>query len=212
MELNNSKNIQKLKGSISGLFFYSSLILPLDQSSWEHISFGKLKANSVVFSKNIEIQVDSSSSFLVYPLKKYKEVSEIIIHGSSVGKIKNSLEDSKLKLGLVVPGDKTLSGVKAWFAKEWIKKVYKLAPKDAGIDRLEMFIATEDKHSLGKSRLHPASDLFHERFIFNLKDKNQFKLQYKFKKKIKTMAVWLSADGDDTKSNFQTIINKIELK
>jgi hypothetical protein len=203
----------KIRGSFKSLFFYASIIIPLDQSSWEHIQFGKIKTNQVSFPKNqISIQVSKSSSFLIHPLKKEAIVSEILITGVTTGIIEKSFEDSVLKLGLVVPGTKRLSGPSSWFAKKWIKEVYKLAHKKKGLDHLEMFVATNDKESIGYKRIHPKSDFFIENFVFEIIKNKEFSLTYKLKTPIQTMALWLSADGDDTQSEFQTIIKSIELK
>jgi hypothetical protein len=204
--------INKIKGSFKSLFFYTSIIIPFDQSSWDHIQFGKIKANNVTHSKkSISIQVNNSSSFLIHALKEEILISQISISGMTTGEINNSLEDSVLKVGLVIPGSKKLTPPKSWFAKKWIKKVYKLAPKGKGLDHLEMFVVTTDKSKIGTSRYHPASDFFKENFVFNAEKNKEFKLTYKLKAPIKTMAIWLSADGDDTKNKFQTTIKSIEL-
>jgi hypothetical protein len=203
----------KIRGSFKSLFFYTSIIIPLDQSAWQHIQFGKIKANLITYPKNqISIQVNKSSSFLVHPLNEEILISEISISGSTSGDIEKSLEDSLLKIGLIVPGSKRLSGPKSWFAKKWIKKVYKLAPKGKGLDHLEMFVATTNKETIGSNRVHPASDFFTENFVFEIKKNKEFKLTHKLKTKVKTMALWLSADGDNTKSKFQTVIKSLELK
>ncbi len=75
-----------------------------------------------------------------------------------------------------------------------------------------MFDGTQESKHIGTSRVHPSSDFFIENFVFRIKKNEDFKLTHKLKTPIKAIAIWLSTDGDDTKSEFQTIIKGIKLK
>lgn len=120
-------------------------------------------------------------------------------------------DDFPMKIGFVLPGVQKLSGIKKWMAPKWIKKVYSLAPRGIGLDYLELFVGVSDPRLLGKKRKHPKSDFFHENFVFDMKNSGGFKLTHKLENSLLPLAVWLSADGDGSKSQFQLKVKKIKL-
>lgn len=99
--------------------------------------------------------------------------------------------------------------MKKFFAPQWVTEVYEFSGKNKGISHIEMFIATFNKDLHAKRKVHPKSDLFMENFVFKLKDQGPSSFEYKLEKPVKTMALWLSADGDGSKESFTTIIKSI---
>jgi hypothetical protein len=197
--------------SIIHPLLYTAFIVPLDPSSWKHIDFGKIKKNEITFENSINIKVDNSSSFLIHKLKAPIVIKSITIEVeiSKLLQINSSADDYPFKLGLVIEGDKKLSGMKKFFAPKWVIEVYKFAKKNKGLDHIEMFIATFNKELYSARREHPKSDLFMENFIFQLTNKGSYKFTHKLDKPITTSALWLSADGDGSKSKFTTKIKSI---
>jgi hypothetical protein len=203
--------MQRFSKSITTPFLYAAIVIPLDTSSWKHIDFGKIKKNEVTFNKNITFNVDNSSSFLIHNLKSPQIIKSITVEidVSKTLDIEADSDDYPFKLGLVIEGDKNLSGMKKFFAPKWIKDVYKFAGNNKGLDHIEMFIATFNKDLQGKKREHQKSDLFIENFVFSLKNKGIQRFTYKLDSPIKATALWLSADGDGSNAKFTTTIKSI---
>ncbi len=197
-------------------------MVPLDQSAvWKHIQFDKIPANIVTFSKVLEIEVNESSSFLVFPLGREREVESFEIKGRYLGGLKlpegseqgyGKADDFGLKFGFILPGKEKLTGVKKWLAPKWVKNVYAMAPKDQGLKHLELFAATSQKNMLGKKRVHPASDFFHEEYAFELPQSGEFTFSKKLDAPLRTLALWLSSDGDNSKSRFKMEITSLKVQ
>ncbi|TNF01355.1 MAG: hypothetical protein EP326_04525 [Deltaproteobacteria bacterium] len=212
------KNVLK---KISTFPLYGAFIVPLDQGAqWKHIQFDKIPANNVSFSKSLILKVDKSSSFLVFPLETEKEVESFEIKGKYSGGLNlpegkeqgyGKADDFAFKFGFILPGEEKLTGVKKWLAPKWVKKVYEMAPKDQGLNHLELFAATTQDKMLGKKRIHPASDFFHEEYSFLLKDSGEFSFEKKINGSLRTLALWLSADGDNSKSSFSIEVTSLKV-
>ena len=199
---------------------YLSMIIPLDLTAWKEIKFDKIKANKVeVVEDSLNIKIENSSSILIYPLQEAKELNKIKISGKLIGNLnftKNqgneNFDDFTLKIGFIVSGDKKLSGLKKLFAPKWIKDLHLLIPKETGLSHLELFVAVKDKKLLNTNRLHPLSDLFHENFIFDLSKEGNFNFESKTKSKFKVVGLWMSSDGDNSKSQYSIQINSLEIE
>jgi hypothetical protein len=207
---------------VSQIPLYGAFLVPLDHSAqWKHINFDKIPANKVTFEKSLSIEVNESSSFLVFPLQKLQKVESFEIKGSYSGGLSlpegkeqgyDKADDFVMKFGFILPGEEQLTGLKKWLAPKWVKKVYAMAPKDQGLDHLELFAITEQEKMIGKKRIHPASDFFHEEYAYLLKDKGEFIFKKKLEKPIETLALWLSSDGDNSKSRFKIKIDEIKVQ
>lgn len=207
---------------VSQIPLYGAFLVPLDQSAqWKHINFDKIPANKITFEKSLSIEVNESSSFLVFPLQKLQKVKSFEIKGSYTGGLSlpegkeqgyGQADDFAMKFGFILPGEEQLTGVKKWLAPKWVKRVYAMAPKDQGLDHLELFAITEQEQMVGKKRIHPASDFFHEEYAYLLKDKGEFTFKKKLEKPIETLALWLSSDGDNSKSRFKIKIDEIKVQ
>lgn len=213
------KEITKI---FSKLPLYGMFIVPLDQQGiWKHIQFDKIASNKIEFSKSLKIEVNKSSSFLVFPLTKKQVVESFEIQGSYSGGLNlpegkeqgyGKADDFAFKFGFILPGKEQLSGVKKWLAPGWVKKVYAMAPKDQGLDHLELFAATQQKMMLGKKRIHPSSDFFHEEYAFELSKSGEFSFSKKLEKPVTALALWLSSDGDNSQSSFKIEIKSLKVK
>ncbi len=191
--------------------------VPLQEQSWVTLAFDKIPANTVSFSRDaLTVKVRSSAGPIVHKLMKTSKVVEIFVKGKVVGakKIETNAfdEDSVLRFGLVAIGKRTLSGPKKWFAANWIKKLFALAPKGIGLDKIFFFNLTNRDNLVGKSRTHPKSDLIVESAFANIGQDGSFAARKRLERPIETSALWLSVDGDDTQSAFDTVISEIKIK
>lgn len=198
--------------------FCAAFVLPLNkESGWNELKFGKIPANQVAFSNDkITVQVDKSAGPLLFKLDQIKNVEAIRVEFEVEGQLagtpaKNFPEDSYLRFGLVATGERTINKLQMLFAPDWVKKLFELSPKGVGLDKIYFFGVSENVEAVGLERLNPKSDLIFEKIVTSLKQSNGV-LEHKLQKSLPTAAIWVSIDGDDSKSNFKTLIKKISLE
>ena len=93
----------------------------------------------------------------------------------------------------------------------WLKTLFDLAPEGDGISEVRFFnLATEASH-VGARRRHPLSDLLFEEVVTVPRADGTFAIDASFDSPQRTLALWLSADGDDTGSTFTVRVKRIAL-
>lgn len=203
-------------------FLFAALVIPTkSMDGWRTENFSHIKSNEVSAShKGILVRVRKSASPLIFPLKATEIVTGLKVSGEFFGLPKFSniaqqgqkgSDDYALRIGLVVPGENRLSGFKKLFASQWVKHLYSQVPSNLGLDHIHFFNITQNPSQVGETRLHSASDLIKEEFIASVEKAGPFKYEYALKYPLKAVAVWISIDGDDTKSNYEVLIAKLEL-
>jgi hypothetical protein len=107
------------------------------------------------------------------------------------------------------------------FAPDWVKRMFALAPKGHGLDKIYFYSITSRNELLGKSRQHPKSKFMHEEYVFlapipagESTDTAATKpvsmsISKKFATPIAAAGIWLSIDGDDSKSKFEIKIKSL---
>lgn len=191
--------------------------ISLDRSSWLVLAYNKIPANKVDFIRNsLSIQVAKSAGPIVYKLKNTEKISGFVVKGTFKGKKELELnefdEDSILRFGLVATGRQTLSGIKRFLAADWVKKLFALASDGTGLDKIYFYNITNRKELLGKSRSHPKSELIYESAFLLLDKEGPFEMAVNLPQPIEIAAIWISVDGDDTQSEFVTMISDIAIK
>lgn len=203
-------------------FLLAAFVLPVNSlDEWKTEKFSKGAGNEVTASEaGLLIKVRSSASPLILPLKEKQVVSsfKVQVRFSDLPKFSDvskqgarGADDFPLRVGFIVPGEKTLTGVKKMFASSWVKHLFSQVPQNTGLDRIEFFNVVQNKALLGTSREHPASDLLRENFIYFVDKPGVVSIEHKLKVPIEAVALWISVDGDDTKSSYDVEIMKIEL-
>jgi hypothetical protein len=200
---------------------FSVVAVSLNPSDWQQLKYSKIAANELE-KKNtaMVVKVEQSASPLIYIFDQPQEVSSIeasgkvdspLVFKDSAKQGEKGQDDFQWRLGLVVAGEKKLGGVKALFAADWIKKLFSLGKSKAeGIDRIQFYnLASQELD--WQTREHPLSDLIQERVVGQLNDAGRFQMNHKLDKPLKVLAIWLSIDGDDTKSNYQVQIDEIKI-
>ncbi len=196
------------------------MAIPLDKKeAWTELAFKKIPINAVSYSSTgTKVVVKNSASPLVYKLDKFYKVSGFEVILKIEGDLKNDPpektfeEDSFFRLGLVVEGKQKLSAVKRLFAPDWVKKLFALAPEGAGLEKIYFYNVGRTSSSLGIKRDHPKTDLMSEEVVaIRSKDVSEIKINYHLQAPVHIAALWISIDGDDSKSSFTTNIEKINL-
>lgn len=211
------------------LIWTAALALPVfaslpvaDSSAWQQLEFNNVPANDLHFSaEGLTITVNQSASPIIYPLVTPRQVARVRVGGHLSGLVNLTqtaqgqprADDFALRLGLVIAGDRTLKPMQRMMAPSWVKTLFALAPADAGagIDRIEFFVASQQRSLLGTQREHPLSDLLVENVVWLLDKPGRFSFSWQLPSAETVIAVWLASDGDDTDSHFRITITEIHL-
>lgn len=204
-------------------YLFAAMVIPTNSlTDWKTEKFSSVPKNQTTASSNgLLIQVKRSAGPIIFPLKSKIKISGFKISGEfqNLPKISNpsqqgekGFDDYPLRLGFVVPGKQKLSGLKKMMAAQWVKDLYEQVKDGDGIDYVHFFNVTQNPQQVGKTRTHPASDLFQEEFFAAVKHSGPFAYDYQFEKPLEAIALWLSIDGDDTKSTFNVLVSSLELK
>lgn len=210
------------KNRFTSSLLVAAMVIPTQSlEGWKHETFSRIPSNQIAVSeKGLLVQVKKSASPLIYKLKSQEEITAIQISGEFISlpqfsdlsrQGKKGADDFALRLGLIVPGEKKLTGVKKLFAPEWVKQLYKQVPEESGLDHIYFFNIIQNSKLLGQTRQHPGSDLIQEEFIAVVNQPGPFVYTHQLKQPMKTLALWISIDGDDTASSFDVLLSKIEL-
>ena len=204
--------------TLRNLTFVGLMIIPLEKSDqWTEVSYKKIPGNRISYLKEgIKINIEKSASPLVFRLPKTVSVQAAHLTLEFQGDLPPAndrwSEDAPFRIGFVAPGQNTLSEFKRWMAPPWVKQLFDLAPKGQGIDKIYFLNLDTQPSHMGQSRAHPHSKLLQEKVVGIIENsKSTYNLNYRWDRPQPTAALWISPDGDDTKSSFSVLIKKIEL-
>jgi hypothetical protein len=194
--------------------------LALEKEKWVVLSYSpssQITPNDVKFiDSKITVKSKSSAGPIVFKLPEAQVLTGFSIKGSWQGlkkvEVSSFDEDSVLRMGLVATGSQTLSWGKRFFAPDWIKKLFALAPAGEGLDKIYFFNLSNRPELIGRKRIHPKSDLISEEISQLSKSEGDFLFDKMLSEPLRTTAIWMSIDSDDSKSEFTTSIQNIELK
>jgi len=197
-------------------------VIPLDRAErWEALTYRKIPANTVAFDEmGLTLTINGSASPLVHGLDAPCRVSRVRVQGIWHGEINvpagavqgaKGVDDFVLKLGLVEAGDQTLNWFQRKWAAPWIRTLFKLAPKGSGVHRIHFLSTTQQPAQLNQSRVHPLSDLLYETRVTLLEAPGAFEMDVTLAEPVEVLALWISADGDDTGSEFTLHLDDITL-
>lgn len=200
-----------------------ALDVPIDDlESWTVLSFDNIEPNEVSANDGaLHIKVRGSASPLIYKFDEPAHITGVTVVASWSGELRipegategdDDADDFVLKLGIVEAGDRRLSWFQRRLAADWIKQLFKLAPKDGGVNRINFLSTTQQQDMLGSSRTHPLSDLLYETRILYLDAPGDFVMTHEFPEPVESLGLWVSVDGDNTGSNFDLRLERITLR
>lgn len=227
-----SKILSSFAAKASSRLAMAMIAVPMGTADgWLELKFSKIKPNVIERSAaGTTVKVDGSASPLIHGFGKITPVNgieaEIEISGNlnQLEGWKSFEEDSYLRIGLVAEGPEKLGTMGSLFAPEWVKRMFALAPKGHGLDKIYFYSVTSRNELIGKSRQHPKSKFMHEEYAFlapipsgptiGSTDTSQIKpvsvsIAKKFASPIPAAGIWLSIDGDDSKSKFEIKIKSL---
>ena len=201
--------------NIKAMIFAAAFAVPLQQmSNWQLLQYNGIAPNQVSFTPaGMTIEVMGSASPIIYPLDEARLVRRIEVTGTltellTLDATKQGLQDNddfSLKIGLVIAGDKTLNSMQKLFSADWLKTLYELAPEGHGVDNIYFLNALQDSTRLGHQRQHPMSELIFENNVWLLDKPGDIAMPL-------VVAIWISIDGDDSRSNYSTLIKSLYLQ
>lgn len=199
--------------SLFSCFALAEIIIPFEKSKWIEINMEKTPPNKVDYKPNsIKVAVNSSASLLIYKFDQVTELSSFEVNLDITGKLNPSPspfeEDSYLRFGFVVLGDHQMGSMGKMFAPKWVLQLFDLAPEGKGLEKVYFYNMVENKSLIGQERVSPLSRHMQEKVISG-RDKV---LKFTRPNAVKTIAIWLNIDGDDTQSKFITDISSIKVK
>ncbi len=201
---------------------FGLLLIPTQSPElWQPEKYSGIPAHVLNFSQDgLLIRVKNSSSPLFYPLPETKKIVGFSVDGEFRGlpqfskltdQGEKGADDFALRVGFVIPGSKTLSGLKRMMAPAWVKNLYGKIPPGQGLDHVQFFNLVQNPALVTRQRVHPMSDLIQEDFVSTIDKPGSFHFNYTLKTPVNAVALWLSTDGDDTKSSFDVLVSKLQL-
>lgn len=191
-----------------------------DPLSWRLLAFDHVPQHSVRFSPaGLEITVHNSAMPLLCPFEQTVRVSSIHVRGRIHGEFQvppekqgqKGYDDYTLRVGLVEPGPNASSARQLKSSPNWVKALAGVMPPGSGLAQVHFFNLAVDRSEIGRKRQHPISKLLEEEVVAVPQLDGSFDFIHAVKRGIDTCALWISTDGDDTKSSFDVIIERIEL-
>lgn len=211
-----------LAGRVAQLAVGATFNLPLDRTNgWQFLNYRKIPSNTFRASPaGLEIGVTNSAAPAVFPLTNQLQVTELRVSGKITGSPKvppgrqgqKGFDDYAVRVGVVESGSRTLNWREKLVAADWVKKLFALAPRGTGINRIHFFNVGIDPKQVGHTRTHPLSDLMAETVVTVPNADGHFAFTNRFARPMNVLAVWIACDGDDTKSSFAVTLRNVELE
>jgi hypothetical protein len=162
--------------------------------------------------------VDRSAGPIVLPLGGPTLVREVHVAGQVTGTLLTTpdrqgeagADDFTLRVGLVEAGSRRPGFLERRFAPAWVRRLFDLAPPGEGVGRIRFFNLGLHASQIGWQRTHPLSDLLFEHIVAAPGEDGVFAFSARAPE-APVLAVWLSADGDDTRSTFSVRIDRLDL-
>lgn len=210
------------RSRVSKVVLAAVVAIPLQSGqSWQVLKYRSISPNQLEFSPaGLAIKVEKSASPVIYPLTPARRIKSVRVMGKVKGALQlpvnqeqgaKGADDYQLRVGLVLKGNRRLNFMQRAIAADWVVKLFDLAPKDVGIERILFLNATHLEKAVGKERVHPLSELLHERVLWHFPASGDFDFKHEFSDPVEVLALWLSSDGDDTASNYEVQLTQLEL-
>jgi hypothetical protein len=193
-----------------------------EQGRWQPLQYRGIAPHRIRFTPaGLEVGVEGSAMPLVYPLPVPARVTSVKVRGRVVeGSLRmapgrqgeKEADDYVFRLGIVEPGTRTLNFLQRQVAPAWIRKLFDLAPQGGGISRIHFYNVGAEPAHLGRERQHPLSDLIVEKVVTLPRADGRFDFTHVLERPLEAVALWLSADGDDTQSHYRLLVEAIELR
>ena len=205
---------------LSTELFSETINIPLTENKgWEVLTYNNIKPNKLSFNSNeLKIFVSNSASPIIYPLNRpeyLKRISFSVTISNNIA-LKEQLQGSKgnddfvFRFGLVFEGGKTLHFFQRITAATWVKRLFDLNTKGSGVSNIDFYNIYSDTRIKDKQK-ESFNGLIIEHYLKQVMVGQEMQLSIPIENKSRVLALWISADGDDTHSTFEVSITDIKL-
>ena len=189
-------------------------VISLTAGDFEHIRFSSKNPSQYRYQENkLLIEVENSASFLMQAFDEVKHVNKVAFEWRSQGapaiidaahEARRDGDDAVFKLGLLLSSDSSPDDI---FLPSWMRRVKELLHFDS---EQMMFLVAGAKHPAGQHWQGPYNSRMTMISMISVTDQQGWnKAVYEFEQPVEVVAMWLMADGDDTRSTFTTEIKNI---
>jgi hypothetical protein len=194
----------------------------MNADNWKQLEYRNILPNKISTiienGDHLKISVFQSASPLIYKFENPKKIKSITLKAvlNSGGLNFNGVkqgdkngDDFILRLGFVAKGNNQLNFFQKLTAPNWVMELYKLGDEKTGVDKIYFYnLASSD--ITWAERIHPLSNLISEKIVGKIIDK---KIEFKFDldSSKEYLGVWISSDGDDTKSKYELQIDQLAI-
>ena len=201
-------------------FALTRVPLELDSQHWHLLEYHNIPANRVSQNEGgIRIDVQASASPLIYTFEQPQSIRHISVSGKisllpaipeGAQQGDRGADDFPFRLGLVLEGDKNLTFAQRLIASDWVKQLFDLAPESSGIDQVRFLNLRNPAPVNWQQRIHPESrGLFTEVIVGQADANMRFELEHTLDAPLRVLALWISADGDDTGSFYSLTLDSV---
>ncbi len=199
------------------LFASVALPLPVKESSpqWKIYRYDDLPPNHFEFGpQGLRVGVDKSVSPLVYVFPQRTTVKGFRLEADFRGlpiradSKRDDYDDKALRVGVIVPGRLKPTFLERMIMPKWTNDLIQSVSAE-GLEKIYYFsLATANTKNLSRvvySRFHE------EKVVDVLAAPGPYDKTIDFGRSFEAAAVWLSIDGDDTKSSYEVLIKRLDL-
>ncbi|PIR22866.1 MAG: hypothetical protein COV44_05640 [Deltaproteobacteria bacterium CG11_big_fil_rev_8_21_14_0_20_45_16] len=190
-------------------------------SSWREEIYSSISPNEIrCHSDRINLKINSSASILVRALEKPTRIQKLYVKARVSGQMNLSgsqthgskgVDDFPLRIGLIESGQKRLGFMQRLFAPDWLVNLERLWPS-TGIKKIHFLNFVFSKHKPDwTDRVHPSSKYLTEKIVSALDDRDVADKRIELVNPIEVVGVWISSDGDDTKSQYTVSVESLQL-
>jgi len=190
----------------------------LDKDHFEHIHFKRIQPNIVTFNKDaIHFEVRKSASFLLLAFDEVKNIRTVSFQWKAHGILnKHSIDHEKtrkgddawLRVGLIIEGQP--EDIPEPLLPRWMKQVRKALRHTSGS---MIYLIPDARHAPGETWKSPFSsdvDMVSVGRIDTSDDWNN--VTYEFTEPVQTVGLWIMADGDNTRSTFNSQLRNLVIE
>ena len=187
----------------------------LDKNYFEHIHFKRIRPNTVTFNNDtIHFEVTKSASFLLLAFDDVKSIHKVSFQWSANGTLnKNSIDheitrkgdDAWLRVGLIIEGPQ--EDIPEPLLPRWMKQVRKTLRYTSGS---MIYLIPGAMHPPGETWKSPFSSKIDMVSVGGIHtDDGWYRVSHEFTRPVKTVGLWIMADGDNTGSTFNSRLRKL---
>lgn len=197
-------------------------LIPLGQAPlWHNFKFTSIPANQVSHQGNqMRISVRQSASPLLHRFDAPTQVTGFKIKAKVSGQLPDlkadiqgrpQTDDFILRFGLIVKGRSKLNWFQRQFAPGWLVKMEKLLPNSYGIKEVMFFTTCQHQIIYQQLREHALDPSLKETCVKLIKETGSFEIDHQLEKPLEVVGLWIGADGDQTKAEFDLNLEKVEI-